>query len=201
MHELIKKILIKLRITKPISKIDSYIRNGNIIVGKNSNISMLSVTISNPKKNVPNVIIGDDCIINGSISIYNPDANITIGDRVFIGERTELFCYKGIVIESDIMLSWGITVIDTNAHSLNWEERKNDVTDWIKGEHLKNWQVVESKEVLIKSKSWIGFKSIILKGVVIDNGTIVGSGSVVTKNTEAFTIVAGNPAKFIKHTN
>ena len=42
------------------------------------------------------------------------------------------------------------------------------------------------------------FNSIILKGVTIGKGSIVAAGSVVSKNVEPFTVVAGNPALIIK---
>ncbi|MBW7952730.1 MAG: antibiotic acetyltransferase, partial [Chitinophagaceae bacterium] len=43
-------------------------------------------------------------------------------------------------------------------------------------------------------------RSIILKGVTIGEGAIVAAGSVVTKDVAPYTIVGGNPAKFIKET-
>lgn len=52
--------------------------------------------------------------------------------------------------------------------------------------------------ICIKNDVWIGTGSIILKGVTIGNGAVVGAGSVVTKDVEAYTIVAGNPAKPIR---
>jgi acetyltransferase-like isoleucine patch superfamily enzyme len=44
---------------------------------------------------------------------------------------------------------------------------------------------------------FIGARSIVLKGVHIDNGAIVGAGAVVTKNVPAYAIVAGNPARVV----
>lgn len=201
MFNLFNRILIRLKIIKPVSLTDKLIADGNIKLGKNSFINNLSVVIYKPEKNNCNIIIGDDCLVSGTITIYNTDSKVKIGDRVFIGANTELYCNKEISIESDVMLSWGITVIDTNSHSLMWEERRNDVQDWIKGSKYKDWSKVESKPVIIRSKSWIGFKSIILKGVNIAEGTIVGAGSVVTSSTDPFTIVGGNPAKLIKKVN
>ena len=95
------------------------------------------------------------------------------------------------------MVSWDCTFIDTNAHSLKSEERKKDVRDWIKGPEYKDWSNVRHAPILIKSGSWIGFKSTILKGVLIERGTIIGAGSVVTKSTEAYSIYGGNPASLI----
>lgn len=104
------------------------------------------------------------------------------------------------------MFSWGCTVIDTDAHSLLSEQRTNDVVDWKRGldEHkigcYKDWSNVNHAPIIIKNKAWIGFNSIILKGVTIGEGAIVGAGSVVTKDVPDFAVVAGNPAKIIKYT-
>ena len=45
---------------------------------------------------------------------------------------------------------------------------------------------------------WIGSRAIILPGVTIGEGAVVAAGAVVTKDVEPFTVVGGNPAKFIK---
>ena len=102
------------------------------------------------------------------------------------------------------MISWGCTFIDNNSHSLSWSHRKNDVQDWKKDIESgktglnKNWSHVDKKPIIVKDKSWIGFNSIILKGVTIGEGAIVGAGSVVTKDVPDWAIVAGNPAKLIR---
>ena len=45
---------------------------------------------------------------------------------------------------------------------------------------------------------WIGGSVIIMGGVTVGNGTTIGAGSVVTKDVEPWTVVAGNPARVIK---
>lgn len=52
-------------------------------------------------------------------------------------------------------------------------------------------------DVTIGNDVWIGSDVIILSGVTIGDGAIIGAGSVVTGDVEPFTVVAGNPAKFI----
>ncbi len=52
--------------------------------------------------------------------------------------------------------------------------------------------------VLIKRGAWIGAAAIVLPGVTIGEYSIVGAGSVVTKDVEPYTVVAGNPAKVIR---
>lgn len=56
-------------------------------------------------------------------------------------------------------------------------------------------------DVIIGDRAWIAYRAIILPGVTIGEGAVVGAGSVVTKNVEPYTIVAGNPARLIKERN
>ena len=55
-----------------------------------------------------------------------------------------------------------------------------------------------SRKTIIGHDTWIGHGAIIKPEIVIGDGAIVGAGSVVTKNVEDYTIVAGNPAKTIR---
>ncbi|WP_302589697.1 acyltransferase [uncultured Muribaculum sp.] len=58
----------------------------------------------------------------------------------------------------------------------------------------------EAKPVSIGEKCWIGMNSIILPGVELGPHTIVGAGSVVTKSfVDGHCVIAGNPAKVIRH--
>lgn len=53
-------------------------------------------------------------------------------------------------------------------------------------------------KVIIEDDVWIGQRVIILPGVRIGQGSIIGAGSVVTKNVESYSIIGGNPAKLIR---
>lgn len=56
----------------------------------------------------------------------------------------------------------------------------------------------EYDEVNIGNDVWIGTNVIILGGITVGNGAVIGAGSIVTKDVEPYTVVAGNPAKTIK---
>ncbi len=129
-------------------------------------------------------------------SIDRAGARISVGDRCFIG-KSNLVSADAIVIEDDVIISWGVTVVDHNSHSLHVSVRADDVECWANGK--KDWNGVISNPVCIKKNSWIGFNAVILKGVTIGEGAIVGACSVVTKDVAPFTLVAGNPACFIRH--
>ena len=51
---------------------------------------------------------------------------------------------------------------------------------------------------MIGNDVWVGDNAVIIKGVTIEDGAIIGAGSIVTKDVAAFSIVAGNPTKLIR---
>lgn len=53
-------------------------------------------------------------------------------------------------------------------------------------------------KIVIGDDVWIGYRAMILSGVVIGQGAVIAAESVVTKSIEPYTIVGGNPAKVIK---
>lgn len=55
------------------------------------------------------------------------------------------------------------------------------------------------KKVIIGDDVWIGTQSIILPGIKVGSHSIIGAGSVVTKDVPEWAIVGGNPAKIIKY--
>jgi acetyltransferase-like isoleucine patch superfamily enzyme len=147
--------------------------------------------------------IGDNAVIAGTFVFERENAIIEIGSDTFIGGGL-FIASERIFIGNDVMFSWGCTVSDTDAHSIKWEERKNDVKEWKRGIDegkegaYKNWDKVNTKAVVIGHKCWIGFNSIILKGVTLSVECVVGAGSVVTRSFEKGSIIAGNPASIIK---
>ncbi len=53
--------------------------------------------------------------------------------------------------------------------------------------------------IVVEDDVWIGYQTLIMSGVTIGQGAIVAAGSVVTRNVAPYTIVGGNPARYIKH--
>jgi maltose O-acetyltransferase len=58
-------------------------------------------------------------------------------------------------------------------------------------------QEVELAKVVIEDDVWVGADSLIMAGVTLKRGTIVAAGSVVTKDSESYSVIAGVPAKKI----
>ena len=177
-------------------KIKDEIKEKTIIgvtIGENTDNNAI-ITVKYPEKS--KIEIGNDCLIYGNISTETENAKIIIGNNVFIG-RSIIFATIEIIIEDDVLISSDCLIQDTDNHNISRAVRKKDTND-AKVKKTQEWSLVNKKPIKICAGSWIGAKCIILKGVTIGEGAIVGAGSVVTKNVEPYTIVGGNPAKFIK---
>lgn len=61
----------------------------------------------------------------------------------------------------------------------------------------RNFRLI-TKPIKIDNGCWIGTSSTILPGIHIGEGAVIGACSLVTKDVAAWTVVGGNPAKFIK---
>lgn len=164
-----------------------------------------NIDLRNPIAGKHYLSIGSQCVIDSSFVFETQEGHISIGDRVHIGGGTQLIARNNITIGNDVIIAWNCTIYDHNSHSVNWEERKDDVTkEWnnlCQGRSSiadKDWNVVKTSPITICDKVWIGMNALILKGVTIGEGAVIAAGSVVSKDVPPFTIVAGNPAQIIR---
>ena len=142
------------------------------------------------------IVVGSDSMVRCRIDFDHFGGEVKIGDRCYLG-ASHLVCHTGITIGDDVIISWGVTVVDHDSHPLEWADRAHDISDWMRG--TKRWDRVAIKPVMIENKAWIGFGACILKGVTVGECSVVGANAVVTKNVPPFSVVAGNPARIVKH--
>ncbi|MEM1365040.1 MAG: glycosyltransferase [Pseudomonadota bacterium] len=181
----------------------------DVVIPPTSDAGSISLDIRVKKENRPYLVIGEHCDIAGTYVFERGEGSITFGDETSIGGGCLFVCTQadGIHIGRDVMLSWNVTVIDTNAHSLLAEVRQNDAADWLAGKiagavgQLKDWTQISSKPVRIEDRAWVGFGATIMKGVTVGEGAVVAANAVVTKDVPPFGVVAGNPAKLVGMTN
>ena len=111
------------------------------------------------------------------------------GGKIFIGDNVGLshaiLCSREeIRIDKNSLIGGGVKIYDNDFHSINYDMRIKEVDTDIK-----------KAPIWIKEGAFIGAHSIILKGVTVGLHSVVGAGSVVTKNIPDYEIWAGNPAK------
>ena len=130
--------------------------------------------------NSANVSIGKGCLLQDAVYIRaGIQGKVTIGDRAALNSFCKLFGHGGIEIGEDTQLGPG-SLVTTTQH------------DYQKGLQTSFKRVVIGKQV------WIGANVTILPGVEIGDYSVIGAGSVVTKNISARSIAVGVPARVIK---
>ncbi|MEK4555301.1 acyltransferase [Jeotgalicoccus sp. FSL K6-3177] len=125
---------------------------------------------------------GKNFQIGRDVTILNTN-NIFIGDDVYIAKGSWLNCKGKLVIDDEVLLAPYVT-ISTLQHGF-----KNNSFRFAES---------QSGSVRIGRGSWITAHCSIKQGVTIGEGSLIAANSSVIKDVDAFTIVGGVPAKFIK---
>jgi len=173
-----------------------YIKSFNLTVSKTSIVHYWKIRFNNFKNSV--LKVGEGAYLSSDINFEKDNAKLLIGKNTFIS-GAKFSIAKSIVIGDNVQIAFGTLFFDHNSHSLNYKFRRNDLPNRLKS--YKDWSDVKSEGISIEDDVWIGANSIILKGVILKQGTIIAAGSVVTKSTTPFSLYAGNPANLIKKLN
>ncbi len=121
----------------------------------------------------------------GKVSFY-PSArvwapwNIQLGSFVSVDDGVIMYSPDKIIVGTKVAISREVFIC-TASHDITKPNRP-----------------LVTAPITICDGVWIGARAIILPGVTIGEGAVVAAGSVVTKDVEPWTVVGGNPAKFIK---
>jgi acetyltransferase-like isoleucine patch superfamily enzyme len=126
--------------------------------------------------------IGDETKIGAFVEIQK---NAKVGRRCKISSHT--FICEGVCIEDDVFIGHSVTFINDRY------PRATNVRGDLQSE--ADWRV---EKTLVRHGASIGSGSTILASITIGENAIVGAGSVVTKDVPANSIVAGNPASFLR---
>jgi len=124
-------------------------------------------------------------IMNGCI--FPHPGSVFIGNHVFINFHSVLFSAPnaGITIADNVVIGPRCMFV-TGGHAI--DEPNVPIID----------NPATAAPIVIEENVWIGANVTILPGVRIAKGCVVGAGSVVTKDTKPFTVVAGVPARLIR---
>ena len=111
------------------------------------------------------------------------DAEILIGDRVFLNHNFSATAMKKIVIGNNCNIANNVVIVDHDHAILNGSPSGIEFV---------------VAPVVIGDRVWIGANSTILKGVNIGDDAVIAAGAVVTHDVGKGTLVAGVPARFIR---
>jgi acetyltransferase-like isoleucine patch superfamily enzyme len=147
--------------------------------------------------------IGDNCCFKSGRGLNPLSRNIKTsihiedGASLIIGNHCGfssvcLWAHESILIGNNVNIGADTIVLDSDAHSLSFLDRRVDELDH---KNKVNKPIVIGDDVLI------GTRCIILKGVQIGARSVIGSGSIVVHDVPEDCIAAGNPAKVIRRIN
>ncbi|WP_353930091.1 acyltransferase [Okeanomitos corallinicola TIOX110] len=153
----------------------------------NGYVWMRQIEIS---RNFQDIEIENNCALDQGVillcsgeTLLHP--KIYIGSHTYINRHTFLDAIESVTIGNHCAIGPGCYITDHNhGTDLNFPPLE---------------QPMVSKPTKIGDRVWIGANVTILKGVTIGNDTVVGAGSVVTKDLPEKAIAVGVPAKVIKH--
>jgi acetyltransferase-like isoleucine patch superfamily enzyme len=133
-----------------------------------------------------NFSIGDYSVVEDFSTLNNGVGNLHIGDHSFIGAGNVII--GPVEIGNRVMTAQNVVISGMN-HS--YEDINIPPT----------LQKVTTNSIKIHDNVWIGANSVILPGITIGLHSVVGAGSVVTRNIPDYSVAVGNPAKVVKQYN
>lgn len=122
---------------------------------------------------------GQGCRVASSVKVWAP-WNLEMGDYVCLAEGVDCYSVSSIHIGSKVTISQRAFLCSAS----------HDVTSLARP--------LIHAPIVIKEHAWVCAEAFVGAGITIAEGAVVGARSVVTKDVESWSIVAGNPAKFIK---
>ncbi len=123
--------------------------------------------------------IHDTAVVYSSAKVYYP-ANLVMDEYSCLASDVDCYNVDKVMIGANSTVSQG-SYLCTASH---------DITD------PKNHLV--TKPIVIEDQAWVGAGAFIGMGVTVHQGAVVGARAAVFKDVESWTVVGGNPAKFIK---
>ncbi len=121
------------------------------------------------------LILNDSTIGRGVAIVTGKDAEISVGKGSYVTDGSKLLASRSITIGARCAISWNVTVMDDDGHGEN-----------------------QVAPIIVDDDVWIGCNATILKGVTIGAGSVVATGSIVTRSFPPRSLIAGIPGRAIK---
>jgi len=184
-NDLIQKLLFKLKYRKNISCPFNATGYKDIFIKKNTSIKAFASLQAHRGDSKGKIYISDNTKIGEFLKIVAGAGNVFIGKDTIIGSKATLLGGGNINIGNKVLISHNVVIASSSHDFSNTKIPMNQTPDTF-------------KPIKINDNVFIGANSTILMGVAIEEGAIIGAGSIVPENTfiDRYEIWCGNPAKF-----
>jgi acetyltransferase-like isoleucine patch superfamily enzyme len=146
-------------------------------------------------------------VFEDGVRVWHPE-QITIGENVYVGHDTMLKAYykNELSIGDDTWIGQGVFMHSAGGISIGARVGIGPGVKMLTSSHDISDRAIPIlasplclAPIVVEDDSDIGVGAIIMPGVTIGQGAQVGAGAVVTRDVEAYAVVAGNPATVLRH--
>jgi acetyltransferase-like isoleucine patch superfamily enzyme len=134
----------------------------------------------------------------GTMFDVGENGKVTLGDFALV-HGARIICDQEVTIGNYALISWNVVLMDSYRVPVSAAQRRRESARATKHPARFPAASVPARPIHIGPNVWIGFDSCVLPGVSIGEGSIVGARSVVREDVAPFSVVAGNPARVIRH--
>jgi acetyltransferase-like isoleucine patch superfamily enzyme len=133
----------------------------------------------------------------GTMFDVGPRGRVTVGEYALL-HGVRIICDLAVEVGDHALISWNVVLMDTYRWPLDPVTRRRALEQVAAHRVSPTDEKVPARPVIIGPNVWIGFESCVLPGVTIGAGSVIGARSVVREDIEPYSLVAGNPARFIR---
>ena len=127
--------------------------------------------------------LGKRSVIEDYSVINNAVGNLVIGNNTRVGIGNTII--GPVTISDNVNIGQNVTISGLNH---NYEDPGKTISE----------QGVSTMPIKIENNVWIGANSVVLPGVQIGNHSVIGAGSIITKDIPPYSVAVGNPARIVK---
>jgi acetyltransferase-like isoleucine patch superfamily enzyme len=162
----------RLRLTKP-----HVITEGMVFLGKGVD--------AYARRGYGRLVIGKFAHIGDHTALRAHEGTLRIGDKAVLGARVTVNSYLHVEIGAT-------SLIGDDAYICDFDHRYGRLDQPIKDQGIVKAPVRIGRDV------WLGTKATVLRGVDIGEGSVIGAGSVITRDLPPYSVAAGAPARVLK---
>lgn len=132
----------------------------------------------------PWVIFGEDVHVQWSTHIWSPHKLVRLGNHVGIGGHSVISA--DVIIGNHVLIAGSASLLSRDAHTS------------LPGVTMFDSPRGDRFQVVIQDDVWIGHGAIILSGVTVGRGSIIGAGSIITKDVPPYSIIVPQRSEVIR---
>ena len=160
-----------------------------IALGESVVISEYCILDGRSEKDVLSLEVGDRSILSNNVMLSCKNGSITVGKDVGLNAQTIIQSTTGnaVTIGDNCVIGQRCLVIGGGNYDIS---NRNDL--------IRTSPIVDDGGVTVENNVWLGANVSVLGGVTVGQGSVAGTGAVVSRSVPPFSVCLGVPAKVVR---